>query len=186
MNKKQTFALSIEERRAKLEEIILYVADRLEHDLNFGRTKLAKVLYHADFLSYRLYQEPITGWDYVKWQFGPVPNDYLAILNSMEEERRIATKETSVINHVQKRIIALHPANLKLITGRDLQLIERVIGELEGKTAGNLSHESHGVAYNLVELNKVIPYESSLFSDEELTDEEVKVAERLARELDLD
>jgi hypothetical protein len=170
----------------KLEQVILYVADKLEVDRDFGRTKLAKVLYHSDFMSYRLYKEPITGWDYVKMPYGPMPNDYLTILNAMEENRSIATKEEAVIDYPRKRILAIHQPNLKLLSARDIQVIDRVIQELHGKTANTLSEESHGVAYKLVEMQQIIPYPTSVFSDEKPTDDELAEAERIARELSLE
>ena len=169
----------------RLRELILYVADRLEDDKDFGRVKLAKILYFADFTSYRLYREPITGSAYIRWDYGPVPERFLAILEEMEASRLIAVKEQPIIDHTQKRVIALRPADVSLFSGRDIQIVEDVIRRFEGKTGRDLSQMSHGMAWRLTAPNERIPYEASILSDEPLTEADIERARELAREYGL-
>ena len=77
------------EPHSRLWELILHIARCSEGDSTFGKVKLAKILYYADFASYRDYGQPVTGASYKKLQFGPVPSDFLDILDEMLESRKI-------------------------------------------------------------------------------------------------
>ena len=68
-----TFGSDNEEAKRALRELILFIADRCEDEPTFGATKLNKILFYADFLSYALYGEPIAGVTYRKLERGPVP-----------------------------------------------------------------------------------------------------------------
>jgi hypothetical protein len=170
----------------RLQELILYVANRLQGDLAFGRVKLAKILYCADFTSYRLHHMPVTGSAYVRWEHGPVPQNFLDILDEMESARHIVTKTEMYHNHQQKRVIALREPDLTLFSGRDIKLVDDIIEQLSDKNASELSHLSHGVAWGLVGPSMKIPYEASLLSDEALTKAETDYALQLAREYNLE
>jgi len=50
---------SFDQRR--LEELILYIATRTADDESFGRTKLAKVFFYADFVAFGDEGAPLTG-----------------------------------------------------------------------------------------------------------------------------
>lgn len=75
--------------RRKFEELVLYIAERTADDRQFGRTKLAKVLFYADFEAFRLYGEAITRAPYQAWQYGPYPPALESAINRLKNERRI-------------------------------------------------------------------------------------------------
>lgn len=166
----------------RLQELILYIAERLQGDELFGRVKLAKILYVADHESYLQYGKPITGAAYIKMQHGPVPEDFHAILEELESNRQIVTRETIYFGHLQKRIIPMREANLTIFSGRDIQMVEKILRQIEGKTASELSELSHGLAWQIIAPNAQIPYEAALLSDEPLTDDEIAHALALAQE----
>ena len=121
----------------RLQELILYIADRLQGDPAFGKVKLAKILYFIDFTSYRLYKKPVTGAAYIRLPHGPVPQPYFDILDEMQANGYIAIREEAVFDYNQQRIMAIRRADVKLFSGRDIQLVEDVIRHLRGKTPSN-------------------------------------------------
>jgi uncharacterized phage-associated protein len=170
----------------RLQELILYIADRLQGDTTFGKVKLAKILYFVDIESYRRHKKPVTGSAYVRLQHGPVPEHFLSILDEMESNRYIAIKEKPYFNRNQKRVISLKNADVSQFSGQDIQIVEEVIRQFEGRNATELSERSHGIAWRLAKPNEKISYESSLLSNKPLTQSELDHAMKLAREYGLE
>jgi uncharacterized phage-associated protein len=158
----------------RLQELIIYIAERMAGDETFGRVKLAKLLYFADFSSFRMYKRPITGSAYVHWNQGPVPQGFLDILEEMETNGHIITRSEAYFQYEQKRPVARRKADLTRFSGRDIQLVEELIRRYWGKTATEVGDLSHGVAWKLVAQNEKIPYEMSFLSDEPLTETELE------------
>jgi hypothetical protein len=75
--------------RRKFEELVLYIAERTADDRRFGRTKLAKALFYADFESFRQYGESITWAPYQAWKYGPYPPALESAINRLKNEQRI-------------------------------------------------------------------------------------------------
>lgn len=165
----------------RIQELVLYIADRSQGDNTFGRTKLAKILYFADFASYRKYKQPITGSAYVRWQYGPVPEHFLDILDEMESSRQIVTIEADYFEHEQKRVTPIRKADVSMFSGRDIQIIEDVIRRFWNRSAKEISEESHGIAWKSTAPDQKIPYEYSQIDDSPLTQAELDHAMQLAK-----
>ncbi len=170
------------EPHSRLWELILHIARCSEGDPTFGKVKLAKILYYADFASYRDYGQAITGASYKKLQFGPVPKDFLDILDEMENGREIYIRKEKAFPpalHDYDRVMAIREANLVQFSGRDIALVDRLIRQFWNKSATEISDQSHGIAWQAVENNELIPYSAALLSDEGITDEDVERAQAL-------
>ena len=50
------------------------------------KTKLAKLLYLADFAWYYEHLQSMSGMRYKKMQYGPVPNNYFALVDEAEHQ----------------------------------------------------------------------------------------------------
>src|SRR5437660_10500981 len=87
---KLTFGSDDSATRQRLRELILYIADRSKDDPKFGATKLNKILYFSDFVSFREYGEPITGAMYMRLENGPAPMHLVPVRNEMLESGEIA------------------------------------------------------------------------------------------------
>lgn len=170
----------------RLRELILHIADRAGTDDTFGKVKLAKILYFADFESYRLYGKAITGTKYVKLQNGPVPEDFFIALDEMESSGDLLLKREKYFAYDKHRVIACREPQLEIFNGRDIALIDRLIDNFRNKTATEISNLSHGVAWQSAELKAAIPYEAAILSDEGVTDEDIAVAEELIEEFGWD
>jgi hypothetical protein len=73
-----------------------------------------------------------------------------------------------------------------MFSGRDIQIIEDMIREFEGKNARELSEISHGIAWKVTPKDEKIPYEYSELSDEPVTEADIEWAKELAREYGLE
>ena len=170
----------------RLQELILYIADRLQGDDTFGKVKLAKILYFVDVTAYRMRKKPVTGSAYIRLPHGPVPQHFFEIIDEMVSSQYIVIIEQPYFGHNQKRVISLKNADVSQFSGQDIQIVEGIIRQFEGRNATDLSQLSHGIAWKITKPNEKIPYEASLLSDEPLTQPEIDHAMKLAREYGLE
>ncbi len=73
--------------KEKIYNVILYFANQ-----TILKTKLLKEMFYADFLYYKNNCKSITGLEYAKLQFGPVPDQFETILNECSKENLIEYK----------------------------------------------------------------------------------------------
>lgn len=155
----------IDFNKEKFKNLVLYVCDKCEPK-ELGSTKLNKVLWYTDMLSYVYFQQPVTGETYIKRQFGPVPKHVLSILNELELNRQIATKESEYFGYDKKEYIALKKPNLTLFTGQEISLIDAMIEVIcKENTARTISQASHDRIWELAEIGEEIPYHAFLASN---------------------
>jgi len=82
-------------------------------------------------------------------------------------------------NHTQKRPVALRSADTDLFTRGELRLVDEVIDDLWGKTADEVSRDSHKVAWHALGDREMIPYEAAFLSDELPTAQDIAEARAL-------
>lgn len=153
----------------RLRELVLYIAQRCADDPTFGVTKLNKILYFSDVEAYRKTGRPITGAEYLKQDYGPVPKAINRIKRELQEQRAINIQEEPLMNYKRHRIVAQQDPDLELFDDQDLSVINDVITQLWGQRAQDVSDASHGMAWRLTDDLDSIPYEASLLTDEALT-----------------
>lgn len=166
--------------RDRLRELILYIAEKLEDDPNFGRTKLAKIIYFSDMESYRMHRRPVSGSAFVRMAYGPLPKNFLNTLDELKEEGRIDEIEREYFDYTQKRIVVRSGKSGDMFSEAELGVVDGIIQKFRDWNAVGLSERSHGVAWRLTEEGNPIPYEYALYSDEPLTEEETLRAQELA------
>lgn len=156
----------------RFKDLILYISERLADDSTFGSTKLNKVLWFSDFEAYRSLGEPITGAQYMKNLYGPTAREFVPLLNELLRDDQV---------EIAKRVIAGHPQDVTSskvsvdldLSEAELQILDSVIEDLRGKTAGEVSDLSHeqSPGWQLTDYQETIPYESALISTEVPNDE---------------
>jgi len=70
--------------KEKIINMILYLANGC-----IQKTKLLKEMFYADFIHYKNTGSSITGLEYAKINFGPVPDDYEKIINECTKNNKI-------------------------------------------------------------------------------------------------
>ncbi len=112
---------NIEDPKRRLKDLILYIADKYKDKPNFWKTMLNKLLYFSDFNYYEWTWSLITGSNYKKLPYWPVPENITEILDEMVRDWEIAIKEERMHNYNGQRIIVLkdNVSNLDLFKNTD-------------------------------------------------------------------
>ncbi|MBA3868620.1 MAG: SocA family protein [Anaerolineae bacterium] len=178
-----TFEFQELDPSARLRELILHIANSSIDDPRFSKVKLAKLLYLADTESFRRFGKPISGSKYIKWPFGPVPDDYNNVLAHMEQEHAIGIRKVPYYSQEQHRVFALiEPELNKFFSANDIRLVDDIIHQYWNMNATEISDYSHNLlGWKVAEINEPIPYESSLLSDEPLSADEIAELQELAK-----
>ena len=108
-----------EDQNYKLKQLILYISEKTKDIDSFWKTVLNKLLYFSDFNYYEWTSELITGSNYKKLPFWPVPENITKILDEMIKDWEIAIKETTFHNYTQQKIIPIKKADLSFLKDID-------------------------------------------------------------------
>ena len=180
---KLTYRVELPGGQRRLREMILYVSKRAWQMPRWGKTKLNKILWDADFSAYRSRHTPVTGRPYQRLKAGPAPVEMPTVLAEMKEEGLIEIETVRVGNHDEYRVIAIVDPNLRLFSADDLQYVDEAIERFWGLTAAESSDESHGVAWKTRHDMDPLPYESAMLSDELLSGQSLVRIKKMAQEL---
>jgi len=162
----------------KFAELMLYIAKKSEGDRSFGATKLNKLLWISDFLTYARYGKPITGVEYQRLDQGPAPRPLFPIRDRMvNREKSAAIQENAVGNYTQQRLIALREPDLSKFSGQEVALIDHVINRWWGVSAADISDASHGfIGWKAARNGETIPYSTVFVAARQLTEAENEYA----------
>ena len=157
----------------KLQELIVYVADMSRGDRFFGKTKLNKILFYADFTAYRRLGHSITGAVYQHLPQGPCPHQLLPALEALGDDLREEFESTYV--GTRTRLVPLRAAVLELFTGEEVGIVNAVLDDLRPYTAQGISDLSHAtMAFRLTRDYHEIPYGTALLANAEPTADDVQ------------
>lgn len=157
----QQIRISIpQEKVDKFKEILLYILNKVGAKPNIGQTVLYKLLYFMDFDYYELYEEQLIGARYQRNHYGPTPMEFAKIVQKMEEDGDLTEVKNKYFEHSQTKYLARRVPDLSVLSGRELQVVEDVLGRLSDKNATEISEYSHGdVPWLATEEGQVIDYE---------------------------
>lgn len=154
----------------KLEELVLYIACKSQNDTYFGMTKLNKLLYYSDFMSYLYNEEPITGATYIKEERGPITPALLRAIERLKEKGKIAISKVNFYGYGQKRVIPLKDPDISSFTAEEIALVDEIIDCFKNDTAQSVSRISHGeLGWQVAKWGEEIPYEVALVMSPEET-----------------
>jgi putative zinc finger/helix-turn-helix YgiT family protein len=143
-----------------LENMILYLAKHLDSVL---KTKLNKLLWYCDFLNFKETSLSISGSQYVRLQYGPVPKYYDFITDIMYNEGLVDKKE--VVFNVKKGVIgeeftALVEPDESTFSDIETQVMDFVAATFRNETSTSIMNKSHKeTAYKKSEDGGIISYE---------------------------
>lgn len=169
---------------AKLGELLLYVAKRLEDDPAGGAVKLNKVLYFAEFAHVRAHGRPITGVEYQKLEHGPAPRRLVPVRRLLVERGDAEVVEQTYLGYLQQRLVAKRDAMPGALSDDERVVIDQVLDALRGRSAKDVSELSHDeVGWQMVDVGETIPFEAAYLRRAVLTPAVRKHAEALAAQL---
>lgn len=130
------------------------------------KTKLAKLLYLADFSWFYENMESMSGMQYRRIKYGPVPDLYFRALDELEEEGRIDrdNKKSDVIliseNEASKKM------GLKSLKKEEIVLITKIAKKWEDRKTREIVNFTHNqLPYKVCSPDEIIPYELIIQED---------------------
>jgi hypothetical protein len=150
----------------RLREMILYVSERGKSAKRWGKTKLNKTLWRADFTSFYERGVPVTGRPYQRLEFGPAPLEMAPMLGEMINNGLISIEKVKFsVGVIEDRIIPNDKPNLSMFSKDDMRYIDSAIDYYWDDTARSASDDSHGVAWRTRGNGDAMPYELAYLSD---------------------
>ena len=150
----------------KFVDLIHYVIWRANDPSRLGATKLNKVAWLVDSLTYLYEGQSLTGATYTKRQHGPVPKHILGAIERLVCEGRIAV--TELRGAFQPREFApLKTPDKSVFSERDTSLIDAVIDWVcDQHTATSISKYTHDAIWEAAEIGEEIPLYAILGASE--------------------
>jgi transcriptional regulator with XRE-family HTH domain len=150
----------------KFKNVLLYVLERCAGKPNVGETVLYKLLYFSDFNYYELYEEHLTGANYRKLPFGPVPQYFDVILNQMIDSCQIQCIKTEYHGYPQTRYLPLEKADLTQLKASEKEVVDRVVEQMSDWSASALSNYSHkDIPWLASKVGEEINYELAFYRE---------------------
>lgn len=147
----------------KIKNMILYILEY--HDTY--RTKINKLLWYMDFLSYKVYSVSISGNSYTHSTYGPIADDYELIISVMLKDSLIGKDEIILHEGVREQLNSLITCDKSIFSEDEIQIMDFVLNKFKNFKCGQISEYSH----------KEVPYKSTV--------EGQKISYTLAEELSL-
>ncbi len=161
------FGISLEEVEGGLqsnyekykEMILAYIRKASSGDGSILKTKLAKMLYLADFTWFYNHLESMSGMQYRRIKYGPVPDMYFRAIDELEEKGKIT------INYKKEMLLISEnrgSKNQKLekLSKEEIRLIEKIAKKWKDKKTSEIVDFTHNqLPYKICSPDEIIPYE---------------------------
>lgn len=124
------------------------------------KTKLAKLLYFADFAWYYSNLESMSGMPYRKIQYGPVADSYFRLIDEMSDAGEIYVKNTNNGAMLVSETRAGAKETLSQISKKENSLIRDIDKKWKGKRTKEIVKFTHRqMPYIFAEDNDIVSYE---------------------------
>lgn len=124
------------------------------------KTKLAKLLYFADFGWYYSHLESMSGMQYRKIQYGPVADTYFRLIDEMSDAGEIAIEQTEQGGMLVSQTRGGAKAALSDLSKEESKLIEKINDKWKGKRTADIVTFTHKqMPYMFAEDNEIVSYE---------------------------
>lgn len=148
--------------------ILAYLRNTPDIREGVPKTKLAKLLYLADFAWYYNTAHSMSGMQYKKFQYGPVPEVYFRSIDEMFDSGQIEIKQTPEGAMLISQTDIGKNAELKDLKKGELELIKKIAHKWKGKRTQEIVAFTHAqLPYKLCRDNEIIPYELIIQEDPE-------------------
>lgn len=149
--------------------ILSFLRANITSDGKIPKTKLAKLLYLADFAWFYENFESMSGMQYRKISYGPVPDAFFRAIDELEELGKIIIER----KHTDSRdmlLISESDSNknetLNTINKDEVVLIKKIATKWKNKKTSDIVNFTHNqLPYFLCRDNELIPYELITQSD---------------------
>jgi uncharacterized phage-associated protein len=149
---------------AKFKALVHYIVATCGDPQRLGATRLNKICWYVDTLSFRVAGKPVTDEVYVKRQHGPVPRSVLRAISQLEQDQKIHVREHYYLPGRKIRVfVALKDADAAAFTPQELEIIDLVVRHVcANHSAASISELSHDVIWESADLGEEIPLAATL------------------------
>lgn len=127
------------------------------------KTKLAKLLYLADFAWFYDHLESMSGMQYRRIEYGPVPDAFFRALNELEESGKIVIdrkeddgKDMFLISESESN----RNEKIQTLSKEEQELMQKIATKWKDKNTKEIVNFTHNqLPYFLCRENELIPYE---------------------------
>ncbi len=151
--------------KEKFKALAHYVCARAEDPSKLGATKLNKILWYSDVISFLKWGKPITGEIYEKRQFGPMPRHIYSVLEELKFENKLAITEVEHFGRKKREYIPLVPSLTEMFSADEISLVDEMARAIcDNHTATSISDSTHDDIWGMALIGEQIPYEAALVS----------------------
>ena len=142
--------------------ILSFLRMNLSKDGRVPKTKLAKLLYLADFAWFYEHLESMSGMQYRKMTYGPVPDSFFRALDELEESGKITIDHKSA-GDKDMFLIGESESNknekIKTLSKDESSLMKKIAEKWKDKKTQEIVNFTHNqLPYFLCRDNELIPY----------------------------
>lgn len=143
MSKKNTNNKKEKVNKEKYKNILLYFIKRMDK-YEVGSTKLAKLLYYLDFISYRDRKKEVTNASYYKQTFGPFVEDFYEIINELKEDGYIEIERLKLEDGREvDNYVSLKEPNKEVFEKEEIELMRKLVEKYKKWNADLLVAKTH-------------------------------------------
>lgn len=155
-NLKQGMAQNYEKYK---QMILAYLRNAADSDGKVTKTKLAKLLYLADFGWFYDKLESMSGMQYRRNLYGPVPDMYFRALDELESKGQITIDKTADGPQMISESKTAAPNKLDQIGKNEMDLIKKISARWKDKKTAEIVNFTHNqLPYKICDENEIIPY----------------------------
>lgn len=152
--------------------ILTFLRMKVSSDGKIPKTKLAKLLYLADFAWFYQSLESMSGMQYRKIAYGPVPDTFFRVLDELEEDGKIIIdrkhengKECFLVSESESN----KNEKIQTISTEEKSLMKEIAEKWKDKKTKEIVNFTHNqLPYSLCRDNELIPYELITQEDQDL------------------
>ena len=152
--------------------ILTYLRMNISKDGKIPKTKLAKLLYLADFAWFYNNLQSMSGMQYRKIAYGPVPDTFFRVLDELEEDGKITIerknddgKEMFLISELESN----KNEKIQTVSMPEKALMKKIAEKWKDKKTQEIVNFTHNqLPYFLCRDNEFIPYELITQEDADL------------------
>jgi uncharacterized phage-associated protein len=131
----------------KYENAALYFINHCNNSF-LGKTKINKLFYYLDFISYRDGKKSVTGDSYTHNKLGPVPDSLLTeIIPRLKEKRKIDITESEISKDgetfITYKFIALENPDMSFFNLEEIRLLKNICKEFNSWTSDKMVEQTH-------------------------------------------
>lgn len=156
---------------AKYKQMILtYLRMNLSEDGKIPKTKLAKLLYLADFAWFYDHMQSMSGMQYRKIEHGPVPDSFFRALEELEDDGKIEVDRRTDDKGRSMSLISESNSNynekITTLSSLETKLMKEIGAKWKDKKTKEIVNFTHNqLPYVLCRMEEIIPY--SLITQED-------------------